>query len=429
MKKQYIRYGTIFCIVVLLAFSIAFAVFTKNKIDDYNLYFNLPFITANIDYHDDNTDGQLEQQVIRSWDLYLNYEYADCTGFYSSITDVNSGEVILDSFEQGIHKGDAAIEKLNEIAYEAGIEGEKTYKKYSGVNSQKGIFTSTSVLICLAKEGNIHVSYCIAGKPFASVLMNNALTYILMLLGLIIFEAVIVISFVMLYKNQMNYEIRNQKLTRGIAHELKTPLAVTKATVENWDYFDDDRRKDYSKRIVNEVDHMSDMVGKLLDVSKIKEGSNKINREAIDLKELTEDTIRRNGELIRERNITIAFNHDGKPYTVFADHEMVNMVLSNFMSNAIKYCDHIITIRLNRNGRKIEFSITNDGAKIEKKDLDKIWDIFYTTDQSRTDRMSSSGVGLSVVKSILDVHKADYSCVSGDNGTEFKFSMPAHETA
>lgn len=428
MKKQYIRYGTVFCIVVLLAFSIAFIIFTKNKIDDYNLYFNLPLISANIDYHADNDDGQLEQQVIRSWDDYLTYEYADRTGFYSSITDVNSGEVILDSFEQGIHKGDAAIERLNRIAYEAGIEGEKTYKKYSGVNTKKGVFTSTSVLICQANDGNIHVSYCIAGKPFASVLKSNALTYIFMLLGLIVLEALIVVSFVMFYKNQMNYEIRNQKLTRGIAHELKTPLAVTKATVENWDYFDDDRRKDYSKRIVNEVDHMSDMVGKLLDVSKIKEGSNKINKEAFDLKKLTEETIRRNAALIRERNITIAFNHDEKPYMVFADPEMMEMVLNNFMSNAIKYCDHIIMIRLNRNGRKIEFSITNDGAKIEKKDLDKIWDIFYTTDKARTDRMSSSGVGLSVVKSILDVHKADYSCVSGDKGTEFKFSMPAHET-
>ena len=227
----------------------------------------------------------------------------------------------------------------------------------------------------------------------------------------------------------MNYEIRNQKLTRGIAHELKTPLAVTKATVENWDYFDEDRRKDYSKRVINEVDHMSDMVGKLLDVSKIKEGSNKINYEAVDLKKLTEDIISRSGELIRERNITVTFNRDDKPYMVFADLEMMNMVLSNFLSNAIKYCDHIIMIQLNRIGRKIEFSITNDGAKIEKKDLDKIWDVFYTTDKARTDRMSSSGVGLSVVKSILDVHKADYGCASGDNGTEFKFSLPAYEPA
>ena len=429
MKKQYIRFGTMFCGLVLLAFSIAFVVFTKNKIDDYNLRFNLPFTSSFIDYHDDNTDGRLEQQVIKSWDRYLTYEYADYTGFYSSITDVTSGEVILDSFDLGIHKGDPAIEKLNGMAYEAGIEGEKTYKKYSGVMAKEGIFTSTSVLIALAKEGDIHVSYCIAGKPLESVLKIYALTYIFMLLGFIILEALIVVSFVMLYKNQMNYEIRNQKLTRGIAHELKTPLAVTKATVENWDYFDDDRRKDYSKRIVNEVDHMSDMVGKLLDVSKIKEGSNKVNFEPVDLKKLTDEIIARSGELIRERNITITFNRDDKPYMVFADLEMMNMVISNFMSNAIKYCDHVIMIQLNRNGRKIEFSITNDGAKIDKKDIDKIWDIFYTTDKARTDRMSSSGVGLSVVKSILDAHKADYGCTSGDKGTEFKFSMPAHETA
>ena len=429
MKKQYFKYGTVFCILVLLAFLIAFVIFTKNKVDEYNAWFNMPFWTANIDYHADNTDGKLEQQVIKSWDRYLEYEYADCTGFYSSITDVKSGEVILDSFEHGIHRGDPDLEKLNDLARKAGIEGEKTYEKYSGVETKIGTFTSTSVLICLAGEGDLHVSYCIAGKPFASVLKANALTYLFMFLGFIILESLIAFSFVMLYKNQMNYEIRNQKLTRGIAHELKTPLAVTKATVENWEYFDDDRRKDYSKRIINEVDHMSDMVGKLLDVSKIKEGSEKLKREAVDLKKLTEDMIGRNSELIRERNITLAFNHDEKPYTVFADPDMMNMVISNFMSNAIKYCDHIITIRLIRNGRKIEFGITNDGAKIEKDELDKVWDIFYSTDKARTDRMSSSGVGLSVVKSILDAHEADYGCTSGDKGTEFKFSMPAYEKA
>jgi len=171
------------------------------------------------------------------------------------------------------------------------------------------------------------------------------------------------------------------------------------------------------------------MVDKLLDVSKIKEGGNKLNREAVDLKKMTDEIIAGSGELIRERNITVTVNHDKKPYTVFADPEMMKMVIGNFMSNAIKYCDQVIMIRLERNGRKIDFSITNDGAKIDKKELDKVWDVFYTTDKARTDRMSSSGVGLSVVKSILDVHKADYSCTSGDKGTEFKFSMPAYETA
>ena len=174
---------------------------------------------------------------------------------------------------------------------------------------------------------------------------------------------------------------------------------------------------------------MSDMVGKLLDVSKIKEGSSKPVRKEVDMSLLTGDIIERSKELLRERNIIMTFNHDEKPYTVYADPDMMNIVISNFMSNAIKYCDHTIMVRLIRNGRRIEFSITNDGAKIEKEELDKVWDIFYTTDKARTDRMSSSGVGLSVVKSILDAHKADYGCTSGDNGTEFKFSLPAYEPA
>ena len=428
MKKQYIRYGTIFGIVVLLAFTIAFFIYTRNRIKEYNSDFYVPFVTANIDYHDDNTDNYLEQKVIKSWEYYIERGNVSYTGFYSAITNVVSDSIILDSGDYFSYDGNTYEEKLNNEARLLSEEAERTYNGPKGAQVERGVFKSTSSLICEAGEGSFHVSYCIVGRPFKSVISDNAMTYVFMLAGFILLEAAVVVSFVMLYKNQVNYEIRNQKLTRGIAHELKTPLAVTKATVENWDYLDEDRRKDYSKRVVNEVDHMSDMVDKLLDVSKIKEGSSKFNREAVDLKTMTEEIIAGSGELIRERNITVTFNHDDKPYTVFADPEMMSMVISNYMSNAIKYCDQVIMIQLIRNGRKIDFSITNDGAKIDKKDLDKVWDVFYTTDKARTDRMSSSGVGLSVVKSILDVHKADYSCTSNDKGTEFKFSMPAHET-
>ena len=428
MKKHYIRYGTVFCILVLLVFLIVFGIYTGNKVKEFNSEFKLAIITTDIDYHDENIDGHLEKAVAESWDYYEKNK-TEYLGFCSWVKDVRSGEIILDYAEYAGNAGDAETEKLSDEARKICDEAEQYYINHKYYNNKSGVFTSTYGVLRPSGNGNIYVAYGVVAKPLKNVLKTYVMTYIVILSFFLFVEAAVVISFVVLYRNQMNYEIRNQKLTRGIAHELKTPLAVTKATVENWDYFDEDRRKDYSQRVKSEVDHMSDMVGKLLDVSKIKEGSNKINLEAVDLKKLTEDTISRNGELIRERNITIAFNHDEEPYTVFADHEMMNMVLSNFMSNAIKYCDHIITIRLNRNGRKIEFSITNDGAKIEKKDLDKIWDIFYTTDQARTDRMSSSGVGLSVVKSILDVHKADYSCVSGDKGTEFKFSLPAYETA
>ena len=429
MKKQYIRYGTIFCVLVLLAFAVVFAIYTGNRIKEYNNMFHRGLVAAGlIDYHDENTDGYLEEKVISAWEYYEKNK-ADYTGFCSWMKDVNSGEIILDySYFSGI-ESDAETEKLNNEARNVCDAAEQAYINHKVDDDKTGVFTSTYGWLCPSGNGNIYIAYGIVAKPLKSVLRTNIIAYLIMLAVFLFVESSVVVSFVLLYRNQMNYEIRNQKLTRGIAHELKTPLAVTKATVENWDYLDEERRKEYSKRIINEVDHMSEMVGKLIEVSKIKEGSSKPDYKAVDLKCLTEDIIDRSKELLRERNITISFNRDEKPYMVYADPDMMNIVISNFMSNAVKYCDHIIMIRLVRNGRKIDFSMTNDGAKIEKDELDKVWDVFYTTDKARTDRMSSSGVGLSVVKSILDAHKADYGCTSGDNGTEFNFSLPAHEPA
>jgi len=428
MKKNYIRYGTVFCILVLLVFLIVFGIYTGNKVKEFNSEFKLAIITTDIDYHDENIDGHLEKAVAESWDYYEKNK-TEYTGFCSWVKDVRSGEIILDYAEYAGNAGDAETEKLSDEARKICDEAEQYYINHKYYNNKSGVFTSTYGVLSPSGNGNIYVAYGVVAKPLKNVLKTNVMTYIVILSVFLFVEAAVVISFVVLYRNQMNYEIRNQKLTRGIAHELKTPLAVTKATVENWDYFDEDRRKDYSQRIKTEVDHMSDMVDKLIEVSKIKEGSSKPNCKDVDMRLLAGDIIDSSKELIRERNITVTFNHDGKPYMVYADPDMIRIVIGNFMSNAVKYCDHIIMIRLVRDGRKIEFSITNDGDKIEKEDLDKVWDIFYTTDKARTDRMSNSGVGLSVVKSILDAHKAEYGCTSGDNGTEFKFTLPARESA
>ena len=428
MKKHYIRYGTVFCILVLLVFLIVFGIYTGNKVKEFNSEFKLAIITTDIDYHDENIDGHLEKAVAESWDYYEKNK-TEHSGFCSWVKDVRSGEIILDYAEYAGNAGDAETEKLSDEARKICDEAEQYYINHKYYNNKSGVFTSTYGVLSPSGNGNIYVAYGVVAKPLKNVLKTNVMTYIVILSVFLFVEAAVVISFVVLYRNQMNYEIRNQKLTRGIAHELKTPLAVTKATVENWDYFDEDRRKDYSQRIKTEVDHMSDMVDKLIEVSKIKEGSSKPNCKDVDMRLLAGDIIDSSKELIRERNITVTFNHDGKPYMVYADPDMIRIVIGNFMSNAVKYCDHIIMIRLVRDGREIEFSITNDGDKIEKEDLDKVWDIFYTTDKARTDRMSNSGVGLSVVKSILDAHKAEYGCTSGDNGTEFKFLLPAYEPA
>ena len=129
----------------------------------------------------------------------------------------------------------------------------------------------------------------------------------------------------------------------------------------------------------------------------------------------------------KDIDMVIETDERAENYTVFADLEMMYIVINNFMTNAIKYCEHTIRIRLKKYRNSIEFSITNDGAGIEKIDLEKVWDVLYNSKKNKSEQDENSGVGLSVVKSILDAHNAKCGCYSGFKGTNFWFSMDAYE--
>ena len=130
-------------------------------------------------------------------------------------------------------------------------------------------------------------------------------------------------------------------------------------------------------------------------------------------------------QIAKERNMSIDFKKEkeDEEYVVMADLDMMNMVISNFLSNAIKYGKEKVEIILSDGGSNVMFKIKNDGETISKKDQKKIWDLFYKKDKSRTDRMGSNGVGLAVNKSILELHKAKFGVESGSGETTFWFEM------
>ena len=432
MKNNHLKIGTLFCILVFAISAAAAVMFTRSKIDEYNeqVFHELLGINNGFIYHfEEDTTDLLEQDYINTWKQYFKSDLTADSGFYSSLVETKTGRVILDStdFTSSSAMTDPELNSMAKSICD-GYMGKCVSSKdmISIFDHEYGIF-NTSVTYISSMRSDCFQTCCGVYKPFQSVIRLNATAYIAGLAAFIAVEAAVLISFVMLYKSQKNFELRNQKLTRGIAHELKTPLAVTKATVENWEYLDDDMRREHSKNIISEVDHMSDMVNNLLEVSKLEGGNAKLNPDEVDILALTRSISEKSNELIRERNIRFVLTGAENSYPVFADPDMMNIVIGNFISNAIKYCDREITVGFERTGKKITFSITNDGAKIEKKDLDKIWDIFYTTDKARTNRMSNSGVGLSLVKSILDAHKAKYGCTSNTDGTTFWFSMDHYE--
>ena len=435
MRNNHLKTGVLFGIIVLLIFSVAAFLFTRGKIDEFNE--EVGTLVIEIDngkpfYSGEDSRDVLEQDRKETWERYFRSDLTSGSGFYYSLAEFGTGEVIIDStgFTSSLGK---TVPALDEKARVSGEDYLKEYTAYNNVVSvyalDKGIFHTTVSTVNSLNGKEYLLTCCTVFKPFQSVLRLNAGTYIAGIMIFLASEAAVFLSFVVLYRNQKNYDLRNQRLARGIAHELKTPLAVTKATVENWEYLDDNMRREHSKNIMSEVDHMSDMVDKLLEVSRINGGNVKMEPEAVDLLQLTGNIKARNGELLRERDIRFTITGDGDSYPVYADPGMMDIVIGNFVSNAIKYCEHEIAVDLIRAGKKITFSITNDGNVIDKKDLDKIWDIFYTTDKARTDRMSNSGVGLSLVKSILDAHKAKYGCTSGAGGTTFKFTMDRYDPA
>jgi len=325
--------------------------------------------------------------------------------------------------------GNSAINKKAHKLSDAYVNKHLNGEVPAGRNVREGIFTTTSSVILVFEKGHYLITYYFVTHPLKMVIRDNLWVYILSVLALVIVEALIIYAVRKLYLNQKRFELRSEKLTKGIAYDLQGPLAATRGYLDNWEDLSEDKRAEYSEKIISEVDHMSSMVTRLLELSKIHDGSVKLNLEDVDLLELTQNIKKRNSKAILEKNIdfTIECDKEADAYPVYADLEMMYIVINNFITNAIKYCDHTIKIRLKNYRNSIEFSITNDGAGIEKANLDKVWDVLYKADKGSSETGENSGVGLSVVKSILDAHNAKCGCFSGYKGTNFWFLMDRYE--
>lgn len=316
-------------------------------------------------------------------------------------------------------------------------EAQKKYEELFSSNdypenldeSKIGWFTSYVVHNSMSSlnkgQVQVHEHDVFLFHPFAIVFHNYGHVYLMFLLVLIVLLFLAIFSMHRMYKNRLQFEARTKSLTRSFAHELKTPLAVTKAYVENWDLVEEKERPEVATKINSEVDHMTRMVNTLLDLSKMDSGEVSLSLEEVELFDLSKACYKHLEKIANEKDITFDFTKDKEDgeYKVEADLDMIKMVISNFMSNAIKYGKKNVGVSLSGDGNNVTFKITNDGEPIKAKDKKKIWDLFYKKDKSGTDRLNSNGVGLAVNKSILELHKAKFGVTGSDKGTTFWFEM------
>ena len=206
-------------------------------------------------------------------------------------------------------------------------------------------------------------------------------------------------------------EKENKELISNISHELKTPITAVKGYIEGiMDGVADTPEKmdRYVRTIYNKTNEMDHLINELTFYSKIDTNRIPYTFSKLNVEDYFADCAEEVGLELETQGIELVYaNYVEKDVMVIADGEQIRRVIHNIISNAIKYMDKpkgIIQIRIKDVGDFIQIEIEDNGKGIGPKDLPYIFDRFYRTDVSRNSSKGGSGIGLSIVKKILEDH-------------------------
>ncbi|MCR4944922.1 MAG: HAMP domain-containing histidine kinase, partial [Clostridium sp.] len=185
-----------------------------------------------------------------------------------------------------------------------------------------------------------------------------------------------------------------------------------------------DKEKYYLSIVYDEVKRISRLVDDLLDISTLDDSNYILKKSEIDINGLIEICLVNKEAQIAERDLKVEVILNENHQFVYADRDRMIQVLTNLIDNAIKYSysGEIIRIETSVKGKKVYVSIKNKGKGISEEELVRIWDRFYKSDSSRTNK-ESTGLGLSIVRTILSRHGEDIWVNSKDGETEFIFTL------
>ena len=206
----------------------------------------------------------------------------------------------------------------------------------------------------------------------------------------------------------------NKELISNISHDLKTPITAVKGYVEGiMDGVADTPEKmdRYVRTIYNKTNEMDHLINELTFYSKIDTNRIPYTFSKLNVEDYFSDCAEEVGLELETRGIQLCYaNYVDKDVLVIADGEQIRRVIHNIISNAIKYMDKqngmkgIIQIRVKDVGDFVQVEIEDNGKGIAAKDLPYIFDRFYRTDVSRNSSKGGSGIGLSIVRKILEDH-------------------------
>lgn len=212
-------------------------------------------------------------------------------------------------------------------------------------------------------------------------------------------------------EESLESERKNKELISNIAHDLKTPITAVKGYSEGlMDGVADtpEKRARYVKTIYNKANEMDLLLNELTLYSKIDTNRIPYEFNRISVMAYFEDCMEEIGLDLESKNIGLSyFNYAGDDVQIIADPEQLKRVIRNIVNNSVKYLDKpqgLINVRVKDVGDFIQVEIEDNGKGICKKDLPYIFDRFYRADASRNSATGGSGIGLSIVRKIIEDH-------------------------
>lgn len=204
------------------------------------------------------------------------------------------------------------------------------------------------------------------------------------------------------------FEATRNSFVANISHDLRTPMTTITGFVEGIldGTIPEDKHQWYLSVVLDESKRLSRIVNDLLDISKLEQGNFVLELQNFDINELVRLTIIKFEKKITDKNILLSVEFDKDNILVKADKDAVSRVLTNLLDNAIKFTNEagFIDIRVGTKNEKAYVSIQNSGQGIAEEELRHIFDRFYKTDKSRSLDKNGAGLGLYIVKSIVQAH-------------------------
>lgn len=220
-------------------------------------------------------------------------------------------------------------------------------------------------------------------------------------------------------------------LLANVSHELKTPLTMIRGyaeTIRDLTGNNPEKRDKQLDIIIDESERLSELIGNVLDLSRLQAGKAEFTQGTIDLSQML-DSISGRYEIFREKGYEFDINIAPGVYTK-GDQMRLEQVVCNLIDNAINHSDQSAPIKICLERKDVGyFTVTNFGDIIEKQNINHIWDRYYRIDKSGKRRVTGTGIGLSIVKEVLSAHGFSFGVTSdADTGTTFWVKFPLTDT-